>query len=51
LRGADLTGTQLEGPGQKHSWRSVPLLGARYNSRTRRPAGFDPAKHGAILER
>lgn len=41
LHGADLTGANLT---------HVKLAGARYNSATRWPAGFDPSAGGAILQ-
>jgi hypothetical protein len=63
LRGADLGGTALEhisdlvtitqtiSPGRvTSSTRGADpnLTGARYDAHTRWPAGFDPARHGAI---
>jgi uncharacterized protein YjbI with pentapeptide repeats len=40
LRGADLRGAWLS---------KANLTNARYDARTRWPAGFDPLKHGAVL--
>jgi uncharacterized protein YjbI with pentapeptide repeats len=45
LRNADLTGADLHGA----ALQGAMLTGARYDARTRWPAGFEPAKHGAIL--
>jgi len=42
LRGEDLSGASLDG---------THLIGARYDAATRWPAGFDAARHGAILEK
>ncbi len=40
LRGADLTNAGL---------KDTILTGAKYNARTKWPAGFDPKAHGAVL--
>jgi uncharacterized protein YjbI with pentapeptide repeats len=45
LEDADLTGIDAV------DLIGLKLTGARYNSRTRWPAGFDPLKHGALLEK
>jgi hypothetical protein len=45
LRNADLTGADLRGA----NLQGAILTGARYDARTRWPAGFDPEKHGARL--
>jgi uncharacterized protein YjbI with pentapeptide repeats len=45
LRGADLTGADLRGA----ILNRATLTGARYNTHTRWPSGFDPERHGAIL--
>jgi hypothetical protein len=42
LRGVDLSGASLDG---------THLVGARYDAATRWPAGFDPAKLGAVRVR
>jgi uncharacterized protein YjbI with pentapeptide repeats len=42
LRGTNLAGAKLDG---------AKLAGAVYDRHTRWPAGFDPRKHGAVLER
>jgi hypothetical protein len=42
LRGVDLSGASLDG---------THFLDARYDAATRWPAGLDPSKHGAILEK
>src|SRR5262249_42091159 len=39
LRGVDLSGASLDG---------THLVGARYDAATRWPAGFNPARHGAV---
>jgi uncharacterized protein YjbI with pentapeptide repeats len=50
LRGADLRRTWLEGAGWMPGSRwAVPIRGARYNSHTRWPEGFDPQQHGAVF--
>jgi peptide methionine sulfoxide reductase MsrB len=36
---------------QRVSWRPLKLTGAHYDAHTRWPAGFDPAKAGAIKVR
>jgi uncharacterized protein YjbI with pentapeptide repeats len=62
LQGADLTGAKLfysqadiqamqplpSGPPEVRL-NTARLTGARYNSRTRWPAGFDPVKYGALV--
>jgi hypothetical protein len=47
MAGADLRGANLRGA----ALDDVSLTGARYNARTRWPAGFDPVKAGAIKVR
>ena len=50
LCGADLRDAVLIGPGLKPGTQwGVALTNARYDAHTRWPAGFDPARHGAIL--
>jgi uncharacterized protein YjbI with pentapeptide repeats len=55
LRGADLGDAELlliaTGDGREITGTDANFHGARYDRRTRWPAGFDPLKHGAILER
>jgi uncharacterized protein YjbI with pentapeptide repeats len=48
LRGADLRETLLESWSRYGGRQTALLTGARYDARTRWPAGFDPAKHGAV---
>jgi uncharacterized protein YjbI with pentapeptide repeats len=48
LRGTDLQHTDLEFYSRDGFKKVVPLTGARYDARTRWPAGFDPVKHGAV---
>jgi Pentapeptide repeats (8 copies) len=49
LRGADLRGADLRSStmGIKR-WPQPLLAGARYDASTRWPAGFEPARHGAV---
>jgi len=52
LRGADLRGANLQGARLNTDGSRIPsvlLSGARYNSLTCWPSGFNPLKHGAIL--
>jgi hypothetical protein len=52
LRGADLRGTDLRHTDLSGTkLRSAKLRGARYDAHTCWPAGFDPAKHGAVRVR
>jgi hypothetical protein len=49
LTGADLTEANLKGANfEQASLTGMILHGARHNSETRWPAGFDPVSHGAV---
>jgi hypothetical protein len=45
LRGVDLSGVDITDG--HHGYVYLDITGARYDARTRWPAGFDPTKDGA----